>query len=244
MNSVIIFSDLDVLAEAVAKRLRDESEMAAQENRLYSIVLTGGKTASKIYRWFGKPGFGDRIPWELVHLFWTDERCVPPESQESNFGTAYRAFLQSISIPDENIHRINGEVDPVEESVRYGNEIQEHIALKKEKNIFFDWVLMGLGPDGHTASLFPKQEKNLITSSLCEVALHSETDQKRITLTPAAIKCSTCVTYHVTGQQKAEIVSSLVLKSCQRNKYPAAYIPGEWYLDEDAASSLERPLKK
>jgi len=100
-------------------------------------------------------------------------------------------------------------------------------------------VLLGLGVDGHTASLFPGQEEFLKTSNLCEVARHPETHQTRITLTPSAIQRSTCVTYHVIGQQKARIVSELVLKPEKNKKYPAASILGEWYLDKAAAFGLK-----
>ena len=241
MNSVLIFTDLDALAEAMARRLRDETQQAANDNRVYSLVLTGGVTASVVYKRFAAPGFGDRIPWESVHLFWTDERCVPPESEESNFRTASRAFLNSISIPEENIHRMKGEADPAVESVRYARDVQEHLAQRNTNDKFFDWVLMGVGPDGHTASLFPGQEKLLQSPNLCEAARHPETDQIRITLTPSATQRSTSIIYHVIGSQKAEIVSSLVLKSAQNKKYPAAHIPGEWYLDEASASALDSP---
>ncbi len=239
MNSVLIFTDLDALAEAMARRLRDETQQAANDNRVYSLVLTGGVTASVVYKRFAAPGFGDRIPWESVHLFWTDERCVPPESEESNFRTASRAFLNSISIPEENIHRMKGEADPAVESVRYARDVQEHLAQRNTNDKFFDWVLMGVGPDGHTASLFPGQEKLLQSSNLCEVARHPDTDQNRLTLTPAAIQRSACITYHIIGQKKADLVSALVAESPHSKNYPAAHIPGEWYLDTASASRLK-----
>ena len=243
MDNVHVFSDSDALADALALRWREEAERAVKENRLYTGVLSGGATAAKVYQKLAIPGFGEEIPWESVHLFWTDERCVPPESEESNFGTAYRTFLSSIPIPDENIHRIRGEADPDAESIRYEKEIREHLALRNTKGYFFDWVLLGLGIDGHTASLFPGQEKLMTTSKLCEVAQHPETDEKRITLTPSSILQSAHITYHVSGQQKSEIVSALVLKPTQTKNYPAAHIPGEWYLDEAAASGIRHSEK-
>ncbi|SVE41348.1 uncharacterized protein METZ01_LOCUS494202, partial [marine metagenome] len=158
VSSVRIFPNSDTLAGAIALRFREEAKQAARENRLYSLVLTGGATAEKIYQKFAGVGFSNEIPWESVHLFWTDERCVSPESDESNFGTAYRAFLHAISIPEENIHRMRGEEDPLTEARRYSGEIQNYLALKGNPNHCFDWVFMGLGMDGHTASLFPGQE--------------------------------------------------------------------------------------
>ena len=238
MNSVKFFPDIDALAKAIALRFRDEAIRAAKENRLYSIVLTGGNTAAKVYRLFDETGYGDEIPWESVHLFWTDERCVPPQSNESNFGTSLRAFLHSVRIPDKNIHRIRGEDDPANEANRYACEILEHMALKKASKYCFDWVLMGLGQDGHTASLFPGQQFLLDTPEFCGVAKQPETGKNRITLTRSAFQQAGCITYHVIGSQKAEIVSDLVTASGKSKEYPASNISGEWYLDQAAASKL------
>ena len=239
MSSVRIFPNSDTLAGAIALRFREEAKQAARENRLYSLVLTGGATAEKIYQKFAGVGFSNEIPWESVHLFWTDERCVSPESDESNFGTAYRAFLHAISIPEENIHRMRGEEDPVTEARRYSGEIQNYLALKGNPNHYFDWVFMGVGMDGHTASLFPGQENFLSTPKLCGVSQHPQTGQNRITLTASALQNAACITYHVIGLDKAGIVSELVSKSPESKKFPVAYIPGEWYLDQAAASNLE-----
>jgi 6-phosphogluconolactonase len=238
LDNLHVFPDSGAMAEALALRVKEEAEQAVSENRLYSVALSGGETASIVYRQFAEPGFVDRIPWELVHIFWTDERCVPPESGESNYGIAYRAFLKSISIPEKNIHRMRGEADPDIESVRYDKEVQEHLSLRSNSKNFFDVVFLGLGTDGHTASLFPGQEEIMKTPRLCEVARHPETGQSRMTLTPSAIQRSSRIAYHVIGQKKAGIVSELVLESAQRKKYPAAHILGEWYLDKAAASNL------
>jgi 6-phosphogluconolactonase len=240
MNSVKIFHGLGALANAIASRFREEAKQAANQNRLYSVVLTGGNTAAKVYRLLATPGFRDTIPWESVHLFWTDERCVAPESNESNFGAAHRVFLNGLSIPDENIHRIRGEDNPAAEANRYACEIQKHMTLKNNSKYYFDWVLMGLGVDGHTASLFPGQEALLNPQGFCDVAQHPETKQKRITLTAPMLQRAKQITYHVVGFEKAEVISELIYESSESQKYPAARIPGEWYLDEAAASCLNR----
>ena len=238
MNSVKIFPDLDALSIAIVSRFRKEAKQAANQNRLYSVVLTGGNTAAKIYRLFATPRFEDDIPWESVHLFWTDERCVAPESNESNYGTIHRAFLNAVPIPDKNIHRIYGENNPEDEANRYASEIQNHLAATNISKYCFDWVLMGLGMDGHTASLFPEQEALLNPQGFCDVAHHPETNQKRITLTVPIFQRAKQITYHITGPEKARIVSELISESSESKNYPAAKIHGEWYLDEAAASCL------
>lgn len=237
MDKVLIFSDPEALANKIALRLKAEAEQAANENSVYSVVLSGGVTASKLYKKLQAPGIGELIPWHVVHLFWADERCVPLESQESNYMVAKRSFLDSISIPNENIHRMRGEEEPLSESVRYGREIIDHMALRHGNN-FFDWVLLGVGTDGHTASIFPIHETSIRSKNLCKEVRHPQTEQKRITLTPFALKRSTNITYHVIGNKKSPIVSELLESGIPNFNYPVSQIPGEWYLDQSAASML------
>ena len=239
MKPAQIFPNLNALAEAIALRFREESKQAAKKNRLYSVALAGGSTAPKVYKLLGVPEFADAIPWGSVHLFWTDERCVLPENKESNFGTIHRAFLHSIPIPDANIHRIRGEENPTVEANRYACEIQNHFILRNNSNYFFDWVLLGVGADGHTASLFPGQDALLSTPDLCGVTQHPETGQSRITLTVSAFQQAEHITYHVIGAEKADIVSELDSQSRASKKYPAAHIEGEWYLDQAAAYRVD-----
>ena len=237
MKSAQIFQNLNALAEAIALRFREESKQAAKENRLYSVALAGGTTALKVYNLLRIPEFAETIPWESVHLFWTDERCVLPESNESNFGKLHRVLLHSIPIPSANLHRIKGEGNPTIEANRYACEIQNHFTLRSNSNYFFDWILLGIGDDGHTASLFPQQD--IINSiKLCEVSQHPDTGQKRITMTPMAINRSRRITYHVIGSKKAKIISKLASQLPESKKYPAAQIEGDWFLDQEAASKL------
>jgi 6-phosphogluconolactonase len=240
LDNLRVFSDLDTLAEEIALRLKEAADLALKENRIYSIVLSGGESAAKIYQKFASPGLGEKIPWRVVHLFWADERCVPSESKESNFNIACQAFLNSISIPRKNIHRIKAEINPSKEAIRYDMEIREHLALKKNQGFYFDWVLLGLGEDGHTASLFPNQEKIFKITNLCILTNNPKTGQQRITLTPTALKKSSCITYHVIGRHKSQIVAAVLSEFSQSFKYPASYITGEWYLDKAAASNLSK----
>ena len=238
MKLVRVFADSETMAEEIARQWHLKAQAAAKAKSVFSVVLSGAATASKVYRQLASPLWINKIPWDIVHIFWADERCVSPESEESNYQTLCHVLLNHVSIPENNVHRIKGEEEPEKESIRYAREIKDHMALRGGQDIFFDWVLLGVGADGHTASLFPDQEKLLKTPNLCEVARHPETNQTRITLTPCAIQRSASITYHVIGQGKSEIVSELVSDAPTLN-YPASHIPGEWYLDEPAASGLE-----
>ena len=237
MKSVRVFSGSEAMAEEIVRRWHHSAQAAAKAKSVFSVVLSGGTTVAKVYHQLASPLWSNKIPWDIVHIFLSDERCVSPESEESNYRTICRALLNHVSIPENNVHRIKGENEPEKESIRYAQEIKDHMILRGRQDIFFDWVLLGVGEDGHTASLFPDQVKFLHTSNLCEVARHPETSQTRITLTPCAIQRSTAVTYHVIGRGKSGIVSELV-SDTPPLKYPAAHIPGEWYLDEAAASRL------
>ena len=136
---------------------------------------------------------------------------------------------------------MQGEGDPVKESFRYAEEIQNYLMLRKEKAYFFDWTFLGVGADGHTASLFPGHNlKN--SNKLCEVAKHPKTGQHRITLTPLAINNSRRITYHAIGKRKSEIVLKLATDPLAANLFPAAQIQGEWFLDKEAASRLDLDL--
>ena len=238
MKSLRVFTDSEAMAEEIARRWHQGAQTAAKAKRIFSVVLSGGTTTSKVYQKAASPFWSDKMSWDAVHIFWADERCVSPESEESNYQTICRTLLNHIPIPENNVHRIKGEEEPEKESIRYAQEIKEHMIMKGRQDVCFDWVFLGLGIDGHTASLFPGQEKVLKSSNLCEVARHPKTDQTRITLTPSAIQRSSCITYHVIGKNKSKIVSEVLSGNSGRSKYPVSLMPGEWYLDKAASSRL------
>ncbi|MBT5471885.1 MAG: 6-phosphogluconolactonase, partial [Nitrospina sp.] len=169
MKSVRVFADSEMMAEEIACRWYREAEIANKVKGVFSVVLSGGTTALKVYHKIASPLWVNKIPWKVVHVFWADERCVLPESQESNYQIILRTFLNHVPIPDENVHRIKGEEEPESESIRYAQEIKDHMILRNTRDTFFDWVLLGLGIDGHTASLFYGHEKIFKTPHLCEV---------------------------------------------------------------------------
>lgn len=238
MKSVRVFSDSNEMSEEMARCWCEQSTQFVNNYRVFSVVLSGGSTDPMLYGKLAEPEWRNRIPWKSVHIFFADERCVSPDDEESNYKIVSHYLLNHIPIPETNIHRLRGEENPVKESFRYAEDIQNHLALKKEGTRFFDWVFLGVGLDGHTASLFPGHD--LVNSrKLCEVVRHPETGQSRITMTPLAINNSGRTTYHVIGSKKAGIVSKLASNPSAGNIYPAMQIPGEWYLDQAAASNLK-----
>lgn len=240
-NSVRIFPNPGELAATLAEEIVRRITHSANSERNYSIALSGGSTPELLYALLGDE-YSDAVPWDFVQIFWGDERCVPPESAESNFGMAKRLLLDKIDIPEKNIHRMKGEEDPYKESERYSAEISSLLPLRDGLPVF-DLQIMGMGEDGHTASVFPGDEHLFSSSFITTVTNHPGTGQKRITLTGSAINNSEAVVFLVEGKGKAETVSRIIHEEPEAMKYPASYVKPaygslDWFLDEEAASLL------
>ena len=165
-----------------------------------------------------------------------------PDDPDSNFGVVYQLLFSKIDIPEVNIHRIRGEKEPLQEANNYIKQIKGSLKMNMGWPQF-DLILLGMGEDGHTASIFPNQLELLKSERICEVATHPVTFQQRITLTGRAINCAAKVCFLVTGTNKAGCLSEIWLKSEKAKLLPAAYIQpanGElfWCVDESAASFL------
>jgi 6-phosphogluconolactonase len=209
--------------------------------RHFSVALAGGSTPELLYSILGEK-FADSISWNRVNFFWGDERCVPPQSDESNYGMTFRTFLSKIKILECNIHRIIGEADPADEAVRYSAEIESEV-IKFNGLPQFDLILLGLGDDGHTASIFPDQIKLTESQKTCAVAVHPQSGQKRITLTGRVINNASMIAFLVTGKKKAEIVRKILNEESGAENYPASRVVSHtgqliWLLDKEAASGL------
>ncbi len=215
-------------------------KMVSQKNEFF-LCLSGGSTPEIIFQTLSKE-YKNKIDWTKVHLFWGDERCVPPDNSESNFGMTKKYLLNFIDIPEKNVHRIYGENDPETEMIRYSEEIKKIIP---SKNGFpdFDLIILGLGEDGHTASIFPNQMNVLHSENICEVAIHPSTERKRITITGNVINNAKEITFLVTGESKSEILKKVLVE--KNNNLPAEFINPvsgklQYYIDLNAASLLNK----
>lgn len=240
-KSIKIYSSAFELADEFAEELIGMINESAHKNKPLSVALSGGSTPGLLFSLLGE-NFSKSATWKYVHFFWCDERCVPPSSQESNYGMVWRKFLEKTDIPSGNIHRIKGEDDPEKESVRYSEEILSN-TRKRDGLPVFDLILLGLGDDGHTASIFRRNMELLYSDKICEIAVHPVTLQKRITITGRVINNSDCVVFLVTGWKKAEIVQKIIDKSPLASNYPASYIVPlygklRWLIDDEAGGLL------
>ncbi len=241
-QSVRVFSDSDALSSAFAGMLERDIDRIAPD-QYYSIALSGGSTPLQLFRDLSE-NFSDKIDWERLLIFWGDERCVPPESDESNYRMAYENLLQNVPIPETNIFRIRGEEDPKEEARLYSDLVRANISFFNEVPQF-DLILLGLGNDGHTASVFPDNIRLFDSYSLFDVSVKPVTQQKRITATGRLINNALKVLFLVTGKEKAEIVAQIIEKKEGWDQLPAARVKpvsGQllWMLDENAAGNLSK----
>jgi 6-phosphogluconolactonase len=240
-SSVSIFATPYLLAEKFAGELAKMATESAVRKIPVSIALSGGSTPEILYTFVGNK-YGSTINWEFVHFFWCDERCVAPEEKESNYGMTKRALLDRLNIPAENIHRIKGENDPGKEAVRYSSEISD---LTRSRDGFpvFDLIILGLGEDGHTASIFPADLSLMESEMICETASHPLSLQKRITITGRVINNADIITFIVTGKNKAEIVDKIINKKSGYRNFPASLVAPvygnlRWLLDKESAVFL------
>lgn len=233
-----IFNTPQQLAEAFAADLYNW----IQQQPKITIALSGGSTPKLLFQHLAEH-YATKIDWSNVHLYWGDERCVPPTDDESNFKMTDELLLQKITIPAENIHRIHGETPPNREANRYGQEIKATVASEHALPRF-DLIILGMGDDGHTASIFPHQLHLLEATDICAVATHPNSGQYRVSLTGPVLKNAKKIAFLVTGASKAKKVATVLNHDTGWEKLPSAYIQprnGElyWYLDEAAAKEID-----
>lgn len=205
------------------------------------IALSGGSTPKIVFDVLAS-NFQEDVNWETVHLYWGDERCVDPTDDDSNYKMTVRHLISKIDIPEENIHRIKGENNPDYEANRYG-ELLENKLPSVNGIPQFDLVILGMGDDGHTASIFPHEIDLWNASDYCVVATHPESGQQRVSLTGQVINNAHTVTFLVTGGAKAEKFEEIHSKSGSYLDYPASLVDPNsgnliWFVDNAATGTI------
>ncbi|MBN2485540.1 MAG: 6-phosphogluconolactonase [Bacteroidales bacterium] len=209
----------------------------------YFIALSGGSTPKILYKILAQE-FKNSVEWHKAHFFVGDDRLVPVSSSESNYGEAKRLLFDNISVPLENIHPVDGLIPPEIEAERYSEKINELVPMEHGLPCF-DLMLLGLGEDGHTASIFPNRLDLLSSDKNYGPAWHPETNQPRVTVTGKVINNSRKIIFLVTGRSKSKIVDEILNKKGDFLKYPAAHIEpmtGQvfWFLDNSAAKKIRK----
>ncbi|OOF45202.1 6-phosphogluconolactonase [Rodentibacter trehalosifermentans] len=225
-------------AQQAVEKIAQEFVIYSQSIHPIHISLSGGSTPKLLFKTLAHPPYVEQINWQNLHFWWGDERMVSPQDPESNYGEVQKLLFDHIQIPAENIHRIRGENEPHVELKRFQEELSAVIP-----DGVFDWIILGMGADGHTASLFPHQT-HFDDENLAVIAKHPESGQIRISKSAKFIEQAKRITYLVTGEGKAEILKEIQTTPAEHLPYPAAKIKAqngvtEWYLDKAAAKLLQ-----
>jgi 6-phosphogluconolactonase len=242
---ITIFKTVSELTDTLAEDFYRYIGDLCRSQQKVNIVLSGGNTPQLLYKKIAAHlAYANMVGnWEKVHFFWGDERCVPPHHPESNYGMANRYLLRALNLKETNIHRIRGENKPGDEAIRYSSEVMAHVTPWSAVPVF-DWIFLGMGDDGHTASIFPDQLFLLYADPVSAVAVHPKSGQQRITLTGKPLIHARRITFVVTGASKAQRVKEIIHDDPAAKLYPAKYIKPirgklEWFLDKEAAGLIE-----
>ncbi|MEM1325456.1 MAG: 6-phosphogluconolactonase [Bacteroidota bacterium] len=226
----------------VARQFTEELLSWAADKDSVSIALSGGSTPKTLFKLWTEE-YLDKFDWSKFTFYWGDERCVPPDDEESNYGAAYDLFLKHLPEAHRHIERMRGEDNPEQEAKRYANLIDND--LPKVENVpQFDVMLLGMGDDGHTASIFPNQMHLLTEEGFAATATHPDSGQTRVTLTGPVICQAKWIVFLVTGENKAARIQEIFTGQPISVNYPAAHIEAKegemtWYVDEAAAQALQ-----
>lgn len=234
-----IYKDKQEVAEQFSSYFVDK----LKDRDSFYVALSGGSTPKIVFDVLAEK-FSNKVDWSKVHFYWGDERCVPPTDDQSNYKMTVEHLFSKIKVPKQNINRIMGEKDPNGEAMRYANLLE--IDTDRVEGIpQFDLVILGMGDDGHTASIFPHEIELWDSEDHCVVATHPESGQKRVSINGKVINMAKEVAFLVTGASKAEKVEAVIGKTKGYKKYPASLVdPASgnlvWFLDEEAASRLNQ----
>lgn len=240
---VEVLPDPSALAAEAATRFAMLAQEVVAEGRRFAVALSGGSTPRAAYALLASPPLRDQVPWPRVHLFWGDERCVPPHDPQSNYRMAREVLLDHIPIPAGNVHRVLAEHGPVEAAEAYERELRRFFHSPAPQIPSFDLVLLGLGADGHTASLFPGTAALDEEERLAVANYVPQQNAWRVTLTFPVLNAAGHVIFLVAGAGKAARVRDVLAATSPANRLPAQRIRPTsgiltWMIDRAAAAQL------
>lgn len=239
-----VLEDLPALAEAAAEEIARRAEDAIATRGRFTIALSGGSTPKPAYARLAEDPWRDRIDWSRVHVFWGDDRHVPPDHPDSNFAMAHDALLSKVPLPADNIHRMRAEKpDAARAADEYEWTLRSAFNLDEGQWPRFDLVLMGIGEDAHTASLFPGSDAVRERSRLVIAPWVGSLATFRITLTLPVFNRAACALFLVSGEEKAEALRNVLEGDLQPDRFPAQGVRPEsgdlvWLVDRAAARLL------
>ena len=236
-----LFADSKSLAEGAADYFVQQAHSAVKARRCFSVLLAGGETPRQMYEMLAEPHFINRVPWAHIHFFWGDERCVPIKDARSNARMAHDTLLDHLPLLPGQIHHVPFTFSPRVAAKAYQDDMETFFEGVQPR---FDLALLGLGEDGHTASLFPGSEALNEKEHWTAVVRKPDEDFSRVTLTAPILNQARATLFLVTGIRKAQVVREIFGNEPPPWKYPVQLIHPEegevqWFIDGDAASLLD-----
>lgn len=238
---ILTLSAADELAREAARRFAEMAETFTNDAGRFTVALSGGSTPKAMFQILAEKPYADTIPWRSIYFFWGDERCVPPDHAESNYRMANETLLSKVPIPRENILRIPAEDEDHERAAdSYGETLREFFAQERPD---FDLVFLGMGPDGHTASLFPGTAALRVNDRVAMANYVEKFQSWRITLTANVINSARNIIFLVAGADKAPALKEVLEGPRNPELYPSQLIEPShgsllWMVDEAAAKLL------
>src|SRR5216683_6892354 len=239
---IAIYPDIDTLSYEAAQYIVGIATESIATRGRFMIALSGGNTPRKTYGLLGSEPYRSQVDWELVHIFWSDERCVPPDSPDSNYLMAHEELLSQIPIPVQQVHYMPADQpDRYAASQAYAEEMQRTFGTNGIPS--FDLIQLGMGPEGHTASLFPHQASLHEQQRLVIPVSVPKPPPDRLTFTPPVLNAARNVLFLVTGADKADALHAVLEGPYQPDEYPAQIVrppQGEvvWMLDTAVAQNI------
>jgi 6-phosphogluconolactonase len=240
MTAIRVLPDPATLADIAARQIVERAQAAIDARGAFSVALSGGSTPRDLHRRLASPPLVDQVDWARVHVFFGDERCVPPDDPQSNYRMADETLLSRVPIPPAQVHRMRGELPPDEAAAEYERQLK---AFFEDDPPCLDVILLGMGDNGHTASLFPglsavhEQRRWVVAEYVAEVGMW------RITLTPVVLNFGREVVFLVAGDGKASMLQQVLEGPYAPDERPSQIVrpsPGEviWLVDGAAAAKL------
>jgi len=240
-TNINIHSGIADLNQALISRWSSIAQQAIAERGSFHVALAGGSTPRLLYQSLASGELASSLPWSQTHIYFGDERCVPPDHEDSNFRMASHAMLSHVPLPEQNIHRMHGDNPDHDLAARAYQKILEQYLPHDNDGYHFDLILLGLGPDGHIASLFPDTEILDIYDRLTAAVYVKKFDSWRISITYPVLRQARHVLLAAAGSNKTDIINHVLNQNNINHQYPVQQICDliEWHLDSDAASLLQ-----
>ena len=223
-REIVVLPDVNAVAREAADRITALAQQAIAARGRFTIALSGGSTPRALFVLLAGDAYRARIDWGRAIVFWSDERCVPPDHADSNYRMAYDTLLSKVPAPEGNVHRLRGEIDPEQAALAYEQTVRREVPAGAGGVPVFDLILLGMGPDAHTASLFPGTPAVHERVRLVVANYVPRLNAHRLTFTPPLINAASRVTFMVAGADKAGALRAVLTGPPDVDAYPAQVV--------------------